>query len=124
MRVMKIGAALLVGLMVCSAVGKVHAVDKFDWEKNAFYSMSGAYFALKPDSALKIGDPVTVFGLGPAVSTATVLEILDVAPVKKIFDERGFAGVYDDKKLWDEIGWYWNYQGPDEPKNVGRLSAP
>jgi hypothetical protein len=104
--------------------------ESFDWAANTFYSMDwdsddlgGQYFALRPDSLIRKDDTLLVLGrTHDQERTAKVQEIIDVRPIKLLFDQRGFSAVYNDKALWSKVGWYWDFRGPDEPATVARLS--
>ena len=104
--------------------------EPFDWAANTFYSMDldsedlgGHYFALKAGSSIKKDDTLRVLGrTHPPERTAKVQDIIDAAPIKKLFAERGFDAIYSDKTLWNRVGWYWAFRGPDEPATVAQLS--
>jgi len=113
-----------------AAATRSNPQESFDWAANTFYSMDaesedlgGHYFALRADSSIKKDDTLVVLGrTHDQEGTAKVQEIIDAAPIKKLFEERGFDAVYNDKALWNRVGWYWAFRGPDEPATVAHLS--
>jgi len=64
---------------------------------------------------LHFGDSLTVFAIRSPARTRRVETLFDPAGPKRIFDTRGFQGVYHDRELWKTIGCFWSLGQPLPP---------
>jgi hypothetical protein len=95
-------------LLLASAVHTAPAVPPGTeawYTAHVFEGMEGC-LAVRAGQRLKVGDQVLLFASGkPRMAGISALHPAD--SLRRVFETKGFQGVYADRKLWPEIGCYW-----------------
>jgi hypothetical protein len=72
---------------------------------------------------LERGDTVYVFDRGQPVRLTRIVDLVDGKQAERIFSERRFDDVYEDKPLWDSIGCYWGLRA-ERSRWLARYGKP
>ena len=100
----------------------VQAEMEFSYEKNTFITYNNC-LGMYPGTALGLGEKVWSFSVGRSPMIRKVVDVVRAADAQKRFDALGgFKKVYDDKRLWAEIGCAHSFSG-DMPELLARLSS-
>ncbi|OVE76492.1 hypothetical protein BVX98_05800 [bacterium F11] len=95
----------------------------FDYKRNTFYGM-GHHMAIKNNVPISEGDEFVAFTYNNIPMKTKVIEVIDARPIIKKFKKRGFEKIYNNEKLWNKIGFYWGFRGPNEPPTFAKLALP
>lgn len=89
--------------------------------ENVFIGREGCLLVAK-EQRLEEGDRVLVFEPGAPVVSVAISRLISGGSALRIFEERGYRGVYQDSVLWDSVGCYRNFTF-EEPAWIARLEA-
>jgi hypothetical protein len=90
------------------------------WYASHSFVALGGCLAVPGGRQLVQGDCILVFVAGQPARTGRVSYRVDGDSARRVFDERGFKGVYSDPALWDSIGCYWGLRDADRLRSLAR----
>ena len=94
---------------------------KDPWYASHAFIGYGGCLAVERGQALAPGDSVLVFDQGTPSRMYAVRFVVSADSARKIFEQRKFGDIYEDKALWNRIGGYSALRSADDLISVARF---